>query len=134
MIMMHKNLHPSPATVEVAVPSDTTSVSNKQAKDIQTGIKVSSDNKVTGTSNYVKDIENAGGEGNYLVLEFPQAKNTKNKVVCSYESGSPTTLSSTDYQYLIKLKEKKPVTITITGEVEATRTLDLTGITLSPAE
>ena len=127
---MYQNLHPKTATVEVAVPSDTTAVSNKQAKDIQTGIQVSDDNKVTGTSNYVEDIENAGGEGNYLVLEFPQAKNAKNKVVCSYEGGSPTTLSTNDYQYLIKLKEKKPVTITITGEVEATRTLDLTGVTL----
>lgn len=115
----------------MAIPSDGTAVNNKTAKDIQTDIQISGD-KVTGTSNYLKDIENAGGEGNYLVLELPQAKNAKNTVVCSYEGGSPTTLSTKDYQYLIKLKEKKPVTITITGEVEATRTLDISGIELNP--
>ncbi len=120
--------------VEINVPSDTTTVMNKQAKDVQTGIQVSEDNKVTGTSLYVEGIENAGGDGNYLVLEFPQAKNAKNKVVCSYESGSPTTLSTTDYLYLIKLNKKKPITITITGEVEATRTLDISEVVLNPKD
>ena len=120
--------------VEINIPSDTTTVMNKQARDVQTGIQVSENNKVTGTSLYVEGIENAGGDGNYLVLEFPQAKNAKNKVVCSYESGSPTTLSTTDYQYLIKLNKKKPITITITGEVEATRTLDISEVVLSPKD
>lgn len=124
-------VRPSKATVEVVIPSDSTSVigTNKTAKDIQTGIQIS-ENKVTGTSNRVTDITGAGGEGNYLVLEFPQAKNAKNKVVCSYEGGSPTTLSTTDYQYLIKLNQKKPVKITITGELNVTRTLDITGVVL----
>lgn len=88
--------------------------------------------KVTGTSNYVDNIEGAGGEGNYFVIELPQAKDSGNTVTCSFEGGSSTTLSASDYQYLIKLTNKKPVTITITGNVNATRTLDISGITLSP--
>ena len=90
--------------------------------------------KLTGTSNYLGDITGAGGEGNYLVLELPQAKDAENTVVCSFEGGEETKLSTTDYQYLIKLTEsgKKPVTVTITGKVNNTRTIDISGVTLSP--
>lgn len=65
-----------------------------------------------------------------MVIELPQAKDSGNTVKCQYEGGDVTTLSTTDYQYLIKLKQKKPVTITITGKVNATRTLDISGVTL----
>ncbi len=125
-------LHPSKATIEVAVPSDETSVigTNKTAKDIQSGIQINGD-KVTGTSNHIVGITGAGGDGNYLVIELPQAKDVENKVTCSFEGGSSITLSTTDYQYLIKLNEKKPITITISGKVSATRTLDISGVTLS---
>ena len=118
--------------VEVNIPSDETAIigTNKTVKDIQTGIQIDED-KVTGTSNYLEDITGAGGKGNYLVLELPQAKTTGNKVTCSFESGKTTTLSKTDYQYLIKLNNKKPVTITISGKENATRTLDISEIVLS---
>lgn len=121
----------------MAIPNATTSVNktNKQVQDIQTGIQISGD-KVTGTSNYLKDITGAGGEGNYLVLEIPQAKDSGNVVKCQFEGGEETTLDASDYQYLIKLTEsgKKPITITITGNVNATRTLDISGIILSPKD
>lgn len=131
-------VHPSPATtVEVAIPDGTTSVNktNKKVQDIQTGIQISGD-KVTGTSNYLEDITGAGGKGNYLVLEIPQAKDSGNTVKCQFEGGEETTLDASDYQYLIKLTEsgKKPVTITITGNVNATRTLDISGVVLSPKD
>ena len=128
-------LHPSKATVEVVIPNNEVVVNNKTAKDIQTGVQLSGD-KITGTSNYVTDIENAGGEGNYFVIELPQAKDVENNVVCQFEGGSPTELSNTDYQYLIKVTEsgKKPITITVTGKVEATRTLDISGLILKSKE
>lgn len=118
----------------MAILNDETSVTgtNKTVKDIQTDIQISGD-KVTGTSNYTTGITGADGDGNYLVLELPQAKDEGNKVTCSFEGGSPTTLNTTDYQYLIKLNEKKPITITVTGKVEATRTLDISGVTLAQA-
>lgn len=122
----------------MAIPDNTTSVNgtNKQVQDIQTGIKVSNDNKVTGKSLYVTGINNAGGDGNYLVLEFPQAKDPENTVKCQFEGGEETKLDASDYQYLIKLTEsgKKPITITITGNVNATRTLDISGVILSPKD
>ena len=119
--------------MEVSIPSDETAVNNKTAKDIQTGIQITKD-KVTGTSLYVEDIENAGGEGNYFVIELPQAKDSGNKVTCQFEGGKATTLSTKDYQYLIKVKEsgKKPITITVTGNVNATRTLDISKLVLTP--
>lgn len=135
MTMKDKVYHPSPATaVEVAVPSNETSVigTNKTVKDIQKDIQISGD-KVTGTSNHVTGITGAGGDGNYLVIELPQAKDSSNTVKCQYEGGDITTLSTTDYQYLMKLNQKKPVTITITGKVNATRTLDISGVTLGQA-
>ena len=118
----------------MAIPSDETSVTgtNKTVKDIQKDIQIKGD-KITGTSNHTTGITGAGGDGNYLVLELPQAKDEGNKVTCSFESGSPVTLSTTDYQYLIKLNEKKPITITVTGKIEATRTLDISGVTLGQA-
>ena len=102
----------------MAIPSNETSIigTNKTAKDIQTDIQIKGD-KVTGTSNHITGITGAGGD----------------KVTCSFESGSPVTLSTTDYQYLIKLNEKKPITITVTGKIEATRTLDISGVTLGQA-
>ena len=51
--------------------------------------------------------------GNYLVLEFPETK-----------------LSTDDYQYLIKLNQKKPITVKVTGKEEANVTLDISGIVL----
>ena len=115
--MSQNQLRPSKATVEVAIPSNETLIigTNKTAKDIQTDIQISGD-KVTGTSNHVTGITGAGEDGNYLALELPQAKDEGNKVTCSFESGSPVTLSTTDYQYLIKLNEKKPITITVTAK------------------
>lgn len=118
----------------MAIPSEETLIigTNKKVKDIQKDIQITGD-KVTGTSNYITGITGAGGDGNYLVLELPQAKEKGNKVTCSFEGGSPVTLSTTDYQYLIKLNQKKPVTITITGGIETTRTLDISGVTLAQA-
>ncbi len=110
----------------MAIPNGETTVSNKQAKDIQ-DIKISGD-KITGKSHYVKGIENAGGDGNYLVIELPQAKDSGNTVKCKFESGKETTLSASDYQYLIKLNKKKSIVITVTGKVEATRTLDISEV------
>ena len=125
-------LRPSPATekVTVAIPSEETVINNKQAKDIQSNIAISVDNKVTGKSKYVTDITNAGGEGNYLVLELPQAKDAENTVTCKFEGGKATKLSPEDYQYLIKLKNKKPVIITVEGKENATVTLDISGVEL----
>ena len=125
-------LHPNPATkkVTVAIPSDETVVNNKQAKDIQSNIVISADNKVTGKSKYVSDITNAGGEGNYLVLELPQAKDSENTVTCKFEGGKATKLSPEDYQYLMKLKNKKPVVITVQGKENATVTLDISSVEL----
>ena len=114
----------------MAVPNEETVVNNKQAKDIQTNIIISADNKVTGKSKYVTDIENAGGEGNYLVLEFPQAKDAENTVTCKFEGGKATKLSPEDYQYLIKLKNKKAVVVTVEGKENATVTLDISGVEL----
>ncbi len=113
----------------MAIPGENTTVMNKQAKDIQSNIQLIGD-KITGTSKYVQGITDAGGDGNYLVLEFPQAKVEENKVTCSYEDGKATTLSTSDYQYLIKLKEKKPITVTVTGKVSATRTLNISELEL----
>ncbi len=116
--------------VEVKAPSATVAVENKTVQDIQSGIKISDDNKVTGKSLYVKGINNAGGDGNYLVFTLPQAKDKANTVTCTYEGGDTTQLSPDDYQYLIKLKEKKPVTIKITGKVNTTRKLDISEVIL----
>ena len=68
--------------------------------------------------------------GNYLVLEFPQAKDAENTVVCSFDGGQETKLSTDDYQYLIKLNQKKPITVKVTGKEEANVTLDISGIVL----
>ena len=91
---------------------------------------------LTGTSNYITEITGAGGEGNYLVIELPQAKDEGNTVKCKFEGGEEITLSTTDYQYLIKLTEggKKPITVTVTGKVNDTRTIDISGVTLSPKD
>ena len=114
----------------MAVPDSETAVNNKQAKDIQENIQISEDNKITGKSKYVTDITGAGGEGNYLVLELPQAKDVENTVTCKFEGGKATKLSPADYQYLIKLKNKKPVIITVEGKENATVTLDISKIEL----
>ena len=114
----------------MAVPSEETVVNNKQAKDIQSNIVVSADNKVTGKSKYVTDITGAGGEGNYLVLEFPQAKDAENTITCKFEGGKAPKLSPEDYQYLIKLKSKKAVVVTVEGKENATVTLDISGVEL----
>ena len=63
-------------------------------------------------------------------MEFPQAKDAENTVVCSFEGGEETTLSTEDYQYLIKLNQKKPVTVKVSGKEEATITLDISEIEL----
>ena len=63
-------------------------------------------------------------------MEFPQAKDSENTVVCSFEDGKETTLSTEDYQYLIKLNQKKPVTVKVSGKEEATITLDISEIEL----
>lgn len=68
--------------------------------------------------------------GNYLVLEFPQAKDTENTVTCSFEGGQETTLSTDDYKYTIKLNQKKPVTVKVSGKEEASVTLDISEIEL----
>ena len=102
---------------------------NKTVKDIQTGIQISGD-KITGISNYVTGITGAGGDGNYLVIELPQAKDDGNTVKCQFEGGRATTLSTSDWQYFIKLKNKKTLTITITGKVNATRTIDISDVVL----
>ena len=51
-------------------------------------------------------------------------------MVCIYEGGDETTLSAVDYQYLIKLNEKKPVTVKVTGKVTANITLDISEVEL----
>lgn len=79
----------------------------------------------------LKILHGAGGEGNYLVLEFPQAKDAENTVVCSYEGGSETQLDTNDCQYLIKLNQKKPITVKVTGKVNANVTLDISEIELA---
>lgn len=106
--------------------------SNKKVKDIQNNIKIDGD-KITGESLYCTGIDNAGGDGNYLILELPQAKDSGNTVKCKFEGGKETTLSTSDYQYLIKLNKKKPIVITITGNINATRTLDISEIELKQA-
>ena len=68
--------------------------------------------------------------GNYLVLEFPQAKDEENTVVCSFDGGEETTLSTDDYRYTIKLNQKKPITVKVTGKEEANITLDISEIEL----
>ena len=68
--------------------------------------------------------------GNYLVLEFPQAKDAENTVVCSFEGGQETKLSTDDYKYTMKLNQKKPVTVKVTGKEEASVTLDISEIEL----
>ena len=115
----------------MAIPSNEMSIigTNKTVKDIQTGIQISGD-KVTGTSNHITGITGAGGDGNYLVLELPQAKDVENTVTCKFEGGKATKLSPEDYQYLMKLKNKKPVTITVEGKENATVTLDISGVEL----
>lgn len=123
--------------VKINLPEDGASVigTDKTVKDIQTGMNLQGD-KLTGTSNYIESITGAGGEGNYLVIELPQAKDEGNTVKCQFEGGEEITLSTTDYQYLIKLTEggKKPITVTVTGKVNDTRTIDISGVTLSPKE
>ncbi len=68
--------------------------------------------------------------GNYLVLEFPQAKDAENTVICSYEGGQKTKLDANDYKYTMKLNQKKPVTVKVSGKEEASVTLDISEIEL----
>lgn len=51
-------------------------------------------------------------------------------MICSFEGGSETRLSSTDNQYLIKLTQKKPITVKVTGKETANITLDISEIEL----
>ena len=62
--------------------------------------------------------------GNYLVLD------AENTVTCSYDGGNSTTLSTDDYQYLLKLNKKKPITVQVSGKEEASITLDISEIEL----
>ncbi len=119
--------------VEVDAPSAETQINNinKQVKDIQMDITVA-DNKVKGYSKYASGVVGAGGNGNYLMLEFPQAKDAENTVKCSYDGGQETELSPDDYQYLIKLKQKKPIKVDVSGKINKSQTLDISDVAILP--
>lgn len=119
--------------VEVDAPSAETQVNNinKQVKDIQMDVTVV-DNKVNGYSKYASGVEGAGGDGNYLMLEFPQAQDAENTVKCSYAGGQETELSPEDYQYLIKLKQKKPIQVEISGKINTSQSLDISDVVILP--
>ena len=103
--------------------------------DLQDNIQVKGD-KVSGTSKYVKNFDKfeKGAEGNFLAIEVDEAKNGDEVTfeLSDPETKGTGTLNSNDYLLVCKIHSNTQ-TITLKNG-NTTKVLDLTGLTLSPAD
>ncbi len=133
MIMMHKNLHPSPATKKVTVALPEGEVLGVDVSTIQE-VELN-DTKVTGTSKYVQSFPQFDKEakGNFLALKCEEA--AKGDSIEWELSEAQTKGSGTlDEDGILVVKiHSNTQTITFKNG-ETSKKIDLTGLTLSPAE
>lgn len=107
-----------------------------QADQLQEGISIDGQNKVTGTSKYLASYPkfSKSAKGNFLALKIEEA--TKGETVTGKITGTGATGKTVtlDEDGIIIFKvSNNDNKITITNE-ETSKVFDLTGLTLSPAE
>ena len=132
---MYQKLHPSPATIDVTVaePGPEEDLLGKTVTDLQQNITGFDTGRLKGESKYIENYEGipepSERTGNFLALHFEQAKQGYT-VKVGFFGGKQTTLD-TDGNYVIKLKDKKPlVAIVEKGTEKGTKQIDISGIKL----
>ena len=119
----------------MAEPTAEADLFGKRVSDIQENMSGFDTGKLTGISKFIKDYSGipvaSDRTGNFLALHFNQAGEGYT-VKVGFEGGKETTLD-TDGNYVVKLKNKKPLNVTVTnGADTGTKQLDISGITLNP--
>ena len=122
--------------VVVSEPGAEEDLFGKHVTDLQKDVTGFDTKKLTGTSKYIRNYEGIpveeDREGNFLALHFEQAGQGYT-VKAGFEGGKETTLD-TDGNYVVKLKEKKPIKVTVENETtKGEATIDISGIELEPA-
>lgn len=140
MTMKHKMLHPSPATKTITVAEPKEQVYGVDVSNLQENIEFSEEDgnkiKVKGNSKYVESYPGFSekAKGNFLAIEIEEAKNgdTVSFELSEAQEKGQGTLNSEDSLLVCNIHSNTQ-TITLKNG-NTTKVLDLTGLTLSPAE
>lgn len=124
----------------MAIPSNETQLlGEKTVNDLCTDLSLEGDN-LTGTLNYINnwtEFDKTDNSGNFLPLYFEEAKGqTKGTVKVELKGTGaklkkPVAVDEKDGLIVFQIHDKDN-TLEITQEGKETRTLKLTGLTLSP--
>lgn len=123
-------------TKVVTVRDGSLATYNKHVSDLQENVVLSKDAKFTGTLKHVKDYQNGSGttEGNWLAIHIDKEYLPSENVKVGFGEGLMIEPDKNDWNYNFRIdadRQAKGLQIEVDGKV--LYSLDLTGLTLSPA-